>query len=455
MDLISKHITLVGLGRTSLALAELLLVKGAHPYITEMKRREDCGALADTAASLGVTVEFGGHSEAAFADAEIIVPSPGVSPEIPMISSAAQRGIPVQGELELAGRFCSGKVIAVTGTNGKTTTTSLIHAMVRACGHDAALAGNNDTPFSAVVMQEPQSEYVVLEVSSYQLETVSTFRPWIGAVLNLTNDHLGRHNTMENYALVKAGLLALQGGGDTALLNEDDSWVHAMPVPEGVRRLGFSMKHPAHIDVDGEIIRIDGTQVAVMSDIPLKGRHNVQNVLAALGVMDAGGFNMDSALEGLRSFQGVEHRIEFVDTVSGVAYYNDSKATNLDSLKVALESFNAPVVLIAGGEGKGSDYAALRSVIEKRVGGLVLIGADAAEIKRAWGDLAPFAVAEEMDRAVTAASDLAKKHDLKTVVLSPACASFDQYANFEERGTDFKACVAKMKTDAATLHSAS
>ena len=455
MDLVNKHITLVGLGRTSVALAKLLLAKGAHPLITEVKSREACGSLADAAASLGVTVEFGGHSEAAFEDAEFIVPSPGVSPDIDVISNAARRGVSVLGELELASRFYAGKVIAVTGTNGKTTTTSLIHAMVTACGHDAVLAGNNDTPFSTVVMQEPQPEYVVLEVSSYQLETISTFRPWIGAALNLTNDHLGRHATMENYASVKARLFARQGEGNCALLNEDDPWVCAMPVPEGAHRLGFSMEQPARIEVVGEEIDIDGKQIAVLSDIPLKGRHNVLNVLAALGVIHAGAFDMDAALGGLRAFHGVEHRIEYVDTVSGVAYYNDSKATNLDSLKVALASFDAPVVLIAGGEGKGSDYTALRSAIEKRVGGLVLIGADAAKMHQAWGELAPVIVAERMEPAVTAASDLAKKHNLKTVLLSPACASFDQYANFEARGADFKTCVAKIQTNAAALHSTS
>ena len=452
MDLNNKKITLVGLGRTSLALAELLMAKGAQPIITELKTREACGSLAVEAANLDVEIEFGGHSTSTFENADLIVPSPGVPPDNAPIAQAAKQGIPVMGELELASRFCTARIIAVTGTNGKTTTTTLIHAMLTACGHDAVLAGNNDIPFSTVVLQEKQPEYIVLEVSSYQLETVSTFKPWIGVVLNLTNDHLARHKTMETYAVVKARIFARQSQGDTAIINKDDSWVREMSVPKTTRRLGFSIEGPAAIEVKGDSIYIEEKQAAALTDITLKGRHNLQNVLAALAVMHAGGFDWDGVLKGLREFQGVAHRIEFVDTINGVAYYNDSKATNLDSLKVALESFDTPVVLIAGGEGKGSEYTSLNEVIKVRAGGIVVFGADAGKMKEAWGSLTPTIKVDTMQQAVTTAFEMADKHTIKTVLLSPACASFDHYKNFEERGMDFKACVASLKPSHTELH---
>lgn len=439
MDIQGRNITVVGMGDTALALVRLLVARGARPFVTES------GPGAETVLreldALGVPFETNGHTARAFADAEIAVPSPGVPPRIAPLEALRARGVPVMGEMEFAFQFCRPRVLAVTGTNGKTTTTELVYAMAAACGETVLLAGNNATPFSAAVLVEPAPECIVLEVSSYQLETADTFRPWIGAVLNLTPDHLGRHGTMEEYARVKARLFARQSAGDAAVVNADDPWIAAMAVPAGVRRIAFSTEKRIEdgLWLDGDVLR-DGTEaVAVLGDIPIPGRHNVQNVLAALAMMRAGGFPMDRVLEGLRAFRGVEHRIEHVLRAEGVDYYNDSKSTNVDSLKVALESFDRPLVLIAGGRGKGTDYLGLRDLVRRHVKALVTLGEDAARFEADLGDITPFERAEDMDDAVRRARALARPGDI--VLLSPACASFDMYRNFEERGRHFKACV--------------
>lgn len=439
MDLNGVKITLVGLGETAVALVRLLLAQGARPFVTESGPGKD--ALCAELELAGVPFEVGGHTSAAFDGVKIVVPSPGVPPDIAPIAAARSRGASVLGEMEIAARFCRPKVLAVTGTNGKTTTTELLKETISACGRTVLLAGNNALPFSTAVMSQPAPEFIVLEVSSYQLETAVTFHPWIGCVLNLTPDHLGRHKTMEGYAAVKARLFARQGTGAIAVLNEDDPWTSGMFVPPGVRRLGFSLvRRPAGgLWCDGAQI-LDGEEaVASTVEVPLPGRHNLENALAALTVMRAGGFPWEQTLEGLRRFRGVEHRIEHVLSLDGVDYYNDSKSTNVDSLKVAIESFMRPLVLIAGGRGKGTDYLSLRGLLRGHVRALVTLGEDAPRLEQDLGDLAPTVRAAGMDDAVALARQYAAAGDV--VLLSPACASFDMYANFEERGRHFKECV--------------
>jgi len=436
-----KKVTLVGMGRTALALAPLLLREGATVYVTETKPADEFFEETKILDALGVSYECGGHTARAFAGASLVIPSPGVSPRIAPIEAARAAGVTVMGEMEFASRHCSSRILAVTGTNGKTTTTELLRAMVAACGHSVLLAGNNDHPLSEAAMAASAPEFIVLEVSSYQLETADAFRPWIGAVLNLTDDHLARHGAIEEYARVKGKLFARQTAEDAAIINADDPRVEAMADGTAARIWPFSLtaRQENGLWFDAGAIRMGGEEIARTSDIQLPGRHNLQNAIAALSMMRAGGFDWEKTLEGLRAFRGVEHRIEFVAEAHGVQFFNDSKSTNIDSLKVALESFSAPVVLIAGGRGKGADYRPLRPLVAQRVKHMVTLGEDAPLLEEAFGDLTPARRVPTMRDAVAFAAQAAVPGDV--VLLSPACASFDMFRNFEERGRAFKACV--------------
>ena len=443
MNVHGKKVTVAGMGRTALALVRLLLREGAEPFVTEFSGADSLEPLKQELTALGVPFETGGHTDAAFAGAAYVIPSPGVPPRLAPIEAARARGAQAIGEIEFASHFCVGKTLAVTGTNGKTTTTELLRALVAACGHSVALAGNNDMPLSAAVMENPAPGYIVIEVSSYQLETACTFRPWIGAVLNVTPDHLARHGDMDGYAAVKARLFANQAAGDTAVLNADDARVAEMGVPEGATRRAFSLARRVEdgLWLRGNEIREGDAVVATTADTLLRGRHNYENVCAALTMMRAGGFDWEKTLEGLRHFRGVEHRIELVASREGVDFFNDSKSTNIDSLRVALESFTQPVVLIAGGRGKGADYRVLRDLVRAHVTTLVTIGEDAALLEEAFHGLVDVRRAADMGDAVNLAADAARRGD--AVLLSPACASFDMFENFEHRGRVFKECVRK------------
>lgn len=441
MELRGKNVVIAGMGRSADGAAKLLLSRGARPFVSDSGDGALLEAHRNALDALGVPYECGGHTISRFESADLVVLSPGVPPAIAPVAQARRQGVPVLGELELAWRFCRSRVLALTGTNGKTTTTELLRAMIAACGHQAALAGNNDTPLSLVALEEPAPEYVVLEISSYQLESMDAFHPWIAAVLNLTPDHLGRHGDMAGYAAMKARIFARQTPGDAAVLNLDDPWTAAMTPPAGVRRMGFSLTERIEDGcwTDGQSIRAGDEMIAALTDNPLPGKHNLANVLAALVMMRAGGFDWDGALRGLRQFRGVEHRIEHVVSCDGVDYYNDSKSTNVDSMRVALESFQRPIVLIAGGRGKGADYRVLRPLVQRTVKHLFTLGEDALLLEAAFGDLVPAERVDSMAAAAARARQTAHSGDV--VLLSPGCASFDMYANFEERGRDFKRCV--------------
>jgi len=460
MDVAGKKVTVVGLGQTAVSVVRLLLREGARPFVTDSGNGPKLTPYCEALDALGVPYETGGHSEAAFEDAAVVIPSPGVSPTLAPIEAARARGSVVVGEMEFAFGYCRSRLIAVTGTNGKTTTTELLRALVAACGHSVVLAGNNAFPFSAAVMIEPAPEYIVLEVSSYQLETARTFRPWIAAVLNVTPDHLARHGTVEGYAAIKARIFARQESSDIAVVNFDDPYVRGMAACSRGVVWPFSVKDgkdgkdgsdgsdgndgiASGLYVRGGEICLGDAVVARVGDTRLPGRHNLANVLAALSVMRAGGFDWDKTLEGLRGFRGVEHRIELVASLDGVDFFNDSKSTNIDSLKVALESFERPVVLIAGGQGKGSDYGVIRELVRQRVRKLIVIGEDAAKLDAAFGDVVGVEQASDMDDAVRRAAGVARAGDV--VLLSPACASFDMFDNFEHRGRVFKAGVEGLK----------
>ncbi len=446
VDVKNKQVTLIGMGRTSVALARLLLREGAMPFVSDSDNRAGLAPFKEELEQLGVPYECGNHSPLAFQRCEVLIPSPGVPPAIEPIARAVANGAALVSELDFAYSRCNVPVIAVTGTNGKTTTTELIAALVRACGYRVALAGNNALPFSGAMVDSGALDYVVLEVSSYQLETSREFHPWIGAVLNVTPDHLARHKTIEQYAAEKAKMFARQTPREFAIVNADDAICAALGQDTVAQGRAFSLEGRVAegLWLDGEVIREGSREVARRADVPLPGRHNLANALAALAAMRAGGFDWAKCLEGLRAFRGVEHRIEPVSTIDGVRYVNDSKSTNVDSLRVALESFERPIVLIAGGRGKGSDYRVLRALMAKHVKAMVTIGEDAPKLEEAFGDLTPCVRAASMDEAVQRAQERAAPGDV--VLLSPGCASFDWYNNFEERGRAFKRAVAALES---------
>jgi len=445
IDVRGRKVVVVGMGRSALGAVRLLLRQGARPFVTDGADGPSLAPHQAALDALGVPWEAGGHTEGAFEDAALVIVSPGVPPGIAPLAAARARGVAVLGELEYASRFCGGTLLAVTGTNGKTTVTELLRRLVAGCGHTVALAGNNDTPLSDVALLDRAPDFVVVEVSSYQLETCVTFRPRVAAVLNLTPDHLGRHGGLAGYAGVKARIFAMQGPGDVAVVNGDDPWTRDMAAPAGVTRVAFGLEGPvaAGVWADDAGFHAAGECIASASDNPLPGRHNRANVAAALAVARAAGLDWQRVVAALRTFRGVEHRIEPVGELDGAAWYNDSKSTNIDSLRVALESFEAPVVLLAGGRGKGSDYGVLRDLVGARVKALVTLGEDAPLLEAAFGDLVPARRAASMGEAVAAARGLAAPGDV--VLLSPGCASFDWYENFEARGRDFKACVAALR----------
>lgn len=440
----NKQVTIVGMGKTAVALARLLLREGAMPFVSDSENRASLQPFKEELEELGVPYECGNHSPLAFTNCEIVIPSPGAPPTIEPIARAVRHGATLVSELDFAFEFCRVPILAVTGTNGKTTTTELIAAMLRACGHQVVLAGNNAYPFSQAVLDNPAPDYFVLEVSSYQLETSTGFHPWIGAVLNITEDHLTRHQSMDQYAAEKAKLFALQTADEIAVFNADDPRCVSLAPNSLAKRWSFSLRDQVAqgLWLDGGVIRQDAEAVADTGDIRIPGRHNLANVLAALTVVRAGGFDWNRCRDGLRKFHGVEHRLEDVDTVDGARFVNDSKSTNLDSLRVALDSFDEPIVLIAGGRGKGGDYAELAPLVRQKVKRLVAIGEDAPKLEDAFGTSIPVVRARSMEDAVFKARESAGPGYV--VLLSPGCASFDWYNNFEERGRAFKRAVRKL-----------
>jgi len=430
-DFKNKKVTIFGAGKSGTASARKLVSLGALVTITEVKKELE-PKIWQELTSLGVKLELGGHTASSIEKAEVIVLSPGVHLDLPLLEEARAKGIPIVSEIELAYWFLSKPIIAVTGTNGKTTTTTLIGEMLKAGGKKISVAGNIGNPL--VEVNDSELDYVVAEVSSYQLEAIDRFHPWISVILNLQPDHLERHHSMEEYLRQKARIFQNQGKHDYLVYNLEDAWVVKMVQPAQAKLVGFSWKRIDFLPLRPEEIKIPG-------------RHNLENSLAAAAVADLCGISQAKVAEVLRSFPGVEHRIEYVLTLKGVEFYNDSKATNPDSTLVALEAFpGREIVLILGGRDKGVDLGKLMQKIKERVKAAVLIGEAAAKFEealRAVGYENFYHAGFSMEKAVKMAFSLALPKGL--VLLSPACASFDMYQNFEERGKDFKSTCQKLK----------
>jgi UDP-N-acetylmuramoylalanine--D-glutamate ligase len=445
IELAGKQVLVVGLARTGIATALFCAARGARVTATEERPESQ---IAETAAKLraaGVTLELGGHKPQTFVQQDLIVPSPGVPPAMPALAAARVIGIPVWSEMELAWRFLRGHLVCITGSNGKTTTTSLIGHILETAGLPVQVAGNIGTPLISRVDVSSDMSFTVVEASSFQLESISAFRPDVAVLLNLTPDHLDRHGSLEAYGRAKARIFENQIEGDAAVLNADDA-VAAQYAPSRPQVFWFSRQKRVasgcFLRGDEIVFRRDGSETVLLrrEDIGLRGDHNVENVLAAATAATLAGVEPAVIAKGVRSFAGVEHRIEFVATISGVEYFNDSKATNVDATLKALDAFSGKnLLVILGGKDKGSDYTILSQALRQHARTVLLIGAAADKIEAQLDGAVPVERAGTMARAVELAAGLARPGD--TVLLAPACASFDQFESYEHRGRVFKQLV--------------
>jgi UDP-N-acetylmuramoylalanine--D-glutamate ligase len=429
MKLEGAKVVVVGMARSGVAAVELLREKGAMVRAVDQK----------PVAIEGISVEQ--QCDAAFADADLIVLSPGVPADLSELSAARQRGVKVIGDLELASWFLKGEIVGITGSNGKTTTTALTGHILKESGIAAQVGGNIGTPPASMVATSRPDQFNVLELSSFQLETTESFRAHIGAALNVTPDHLDRHYTIENYAEAKARLFVNQQEGDDAVLNHDDAITRAYASITKGQVVWFSSTHIVGRGayLDGSRILLDTEPLMDASEVPLRGVHNLENTMAAAAIAKLAGATHTQIRAAVMTFPGVEHRLEFVLNRNGVAWYNDSKATNVDAALKAVAAFPGGLWIILGGKDKNSDYTPLAAPLKEKARAALLIGAAAEKIRAQLGGEVRTIACHTLDAAVREARARATSGD--TVLLAPACASFDQFENYEHRGREFKRLV--------------
>jgi UDP-N-acetylmuramoylalanine--D-glutamate ligase len=446
-ELKGKKVIVVGLGKSGLAAAIFLRRQGAHVTVSDIRSAEalakDIPALLDE----GINVEAGGHGLLTFRRQDLIVVSPGVPLDTPELVQARNLGRPIIGELELAARFLKGQILAVTGSNGKTTTTSLLGEILEKSGLRTQVGGNIGVPVVALIDDSTDDTWNVLEVSSFQLETTEQFHPRISVILNITPDHLDRHGTFENYALAKERIFLEQNQDDYCVLNADNPRAASAADRSKANIYWFSLEHSvqqgAWVENSNIVFRTspDAALEPVMpvSTIPLKGDHNTENVLAAVCAARLAGATIESIREAVEQFKAVEHRLEYVATINGIEVYNDSKATNVDATAKAIAAFPGNIHLILGGKDKNSDYTELNDLLRARVKAVYTIGSAAAKIESQLRGVVPIHSCETLDKAVAAIA--AAAHPADVVLLAPACSSFDQFENYEQRGRVFKQLV--------------
>jgi UDP-N-acetylmuramoylalanine--D-glutamate ligase len=478
LELKDKKVTVVGLGRSGIGAANLLAAMGAVVTVNDREQEDE---LTDSIKRLApsVRVNLGGHPEDIFVSADMIVVSPGVPLEIKPIESAKAKGIPVIGEIELAyqilesQRLKDGSMIpflAITGSNGKSTTTALLDCMLRKGGFKTFIGGNIGNALTEGILRKvriqnsefriQKTDFIVLEVSSFQLEAIDKFRPHISAILNITPDHLDRYNSMAEYSKAKAQILLNQNNQDFVVINADDpETMNKKNEKLEVRNIKpqiyfFSLQK----EVKGVYCK-NGQVYCNMPDLPhapspsapliaanevkIKGVHNLENAMAAAAMALLANCPHKAVTESLIEFEGLEHRLEFVREVDGVKYFNDSKGTNVGAVVKSIKSFQEPLILIAGGRDKAGDFSLLRKLVGEKVKALVLIGEAAGKIKGALSDVTDTVMAKDLNEAVNISRDITERGDV--VLLSPACASFDMFQSFEDRGRQFKALVKGLK----------
>ncbi|MBZ5511648.1 MAG: UDP-N-acetylmuramoyl-L-alanine--D-glutamate ligase [Acidobacteriia bacterium] len=444
-DVKGKRVLVVGLGKSGVASAQFLQQRGARVTASDAKAEDDLRADIRTLLDLGVAVETGGHGERTFRQQDLIVVSPGVPTDVPQLAQARAMGIPVIGEIELASRFLKGHIVAITGSNGKTTTTALAGDVIAWGGYESQVGGNIGTAAISLVADATDDTYNVLEVSSFQLETIQTFHPEIAVVLNVTPDHLDRHGSFDQYLAAKKRVFENQISSDYAILNADDKQAARMADGLKVQVRWFSRKKEVERGAfvrDSRILHRDDSgehEIMPAAEISLQGAHNLENVLAAVCIGMIVPCEPHRIRAAVKDFKAVEHRLEFVTTINGVQFYNDSKATNVDATIKALESFPRNIHIILGGKDKGSPYTVLNPLLQERVKRVYTIGAAAAKIEKEIAGAAEIVHAETLDVAVRRAFEAATPGDI--VLLAPACASFDQFQSYEHRGRAFKDLV--------------
>ena len=445
MDLKDKRVLVVGLGKSGVASALFLKSRGARVTVSDSKPEAELRTEILLLLEHGIAVETGGHGDRTFRDQDLIVVSPGVPFDAPQLVQARTLGEKVIGEIELAAQFLTGTIAAITGANGKTTTTTLAGEVLGTAKLPVLVGGNIGTPAITFVDQATPKTWIVLEVSSFQLETIVDFHPRIAVILNITPDHLDRHKTFANYVGAKARIFENQGPEDFTVLNADDPTTIGLAERTLAQRILFSRKKEIGMGAfvrGAHIFFRDGQreqQIMPLSELPLKGAHNLENALAGISVGMLAGCQPEQIRHAVQNFKAVEHRLEFVAEVAGVDYYNDSKATNVDATIKALESFSANVHLILGGKDKGSDYTVLNELLRERVKRVYTIGAAAAKIESHIQGAAEIDHSETLEIAVQRAAASAVAGDI--VLLAPACSSFDQFQNYEHRGSAFKEAV--------------
>ncbi len=455
MELKDRNVLVMGMARSGCAAAALLAGHGARVTVTDVKKAEELDAAVKELSPLGVEIETNGHHPDTLKSAELIVISPGVPLDQPVLAEAKERGVMIISELELGYWFCRGRIIAVTGTNGKTTTVHLLARILQDAGLTCALAGNMGMPFTAVAENIPEKGIVILEVSSFQLETVKSFRPQVAVILNITPDHLDRYSGMQAYIEAKARVMRKQTSKDILVLNAENKFSPLLATQAPGRVLTFSCEHPPEIEgvwvEKGKIkYRFFGLgQGDLMSadELLIPGPHNLENALAVIAIGLTLGIPVKSMPRTLRQFRGVPHRLESVAMLDGVRFVNDSKGTNVDAVIKALQSYDAPIILILGGRDKQGDFASLRELLSARVRAVVLMGEAAETISHQIKDTVRIIREKELPAAVRSAARTAREGDV--VLFSPGCASFDQFSNFEERGAAFCAEVKKLSGEAS------
>lgn len=448
MDLKGKRVLVIGLGKTGTETARFLVGRGASVLIADEKPESELRPFVDMLGGLEVDLDTGHHKTGLLSKVDFVVPSPGVPPVNVLLAGAVERGIEIISEIELASRFIDRPYIAITGTNGKTTTTKLMGEILTRWGKKIFVGGNIGNPLISYLNGEGDAEYLVVEVSSFQLQWIETFHPSVAVLLNTSTDHLDYHETFAEYRSVKERIFANQSKEDLAILNADDSPSPALL--EGIRAeitcFSSSASLRKGVFFDGEALHYldsSGTREEYAVDnIKLKGTHNLENIMAAIAVARWCGCPPETIIETLEKFDGMPHRVEFVGEKNGVVFYNDSKGTNAGAVIRAIESFSRPIILLMGGRDKGGDFENLREPIRKKVKNLIVFGEAGERINRLLGDIVRTERVESLEDAMVSACNDSISGDV--VLLSPGCSSFDAFKNYEARGDFFKETFNRM-----------
>ena len=444
----NKKVLVIGFGKSGQAAARELLRVGALVTVQDSGTEDRFDPNLLTFFRDNGAVFYMGSQPEEMGDFDMIVLSPGVSPELDFIREAVDKGVEVVGELEIAYRIGKGNYVAITGTNGKTTTTTLVGEIFKRSGRNTYVVGNIGKAVISVSSESEEDDWLITETSSFQLETTKYFRPVISAILNLTPDHLNRHHTMEAYGQAKAKIFANQTESGYLIINKDDKLCYSLADTAKAKKIPFSIKEKLDLGayLDGDTLMLadeEGVrhEICKKEDLRIIGDHNVQNVLAAAAISFFAGIDMEVITDAVKAFKGVEHRIEYSGIVDGVKYYNDSKGTNTDASITAIKAIGKDIILIAGGDAKKQEFDPLVKEFKGRVKKLILLGRDAYMIQEACdrAGFTDYIFCKDMNECVRKAHEIAEEGD--SVLLSPACASWDMYDNYEQRGRHFKECV--------------